>query len=307
MNTANRSIPWAGFICAALVLAVPAQAGGVNAAMVEALKARQAAEAAAAAGGAAAPAGAAPQAQPQPQRREESQRRDEPRRDQTRPDQARPDLRDNRAEQRAPDVRDNRRDRDGDRGGFNIETRPSRPVFAPDYGRSRERSVQRLPPGYRSYYWGGSPYYNYRGSWYRPYGGSYLSIGAPYGLFVSSLPPSYSTVWIGGNRYFVADDSYYLYDSSRSGYVLTQSPYDGERLTTASTAEPEAVRDPVLFVYPTKGQSEKQQADDRYECHRWAVTQTGYDPVDAEYRPEQHAQYDRAITACLTGKGYSVK
>jgi hypothetical protein len=278
MNTANRSIPWAGFICAALVLAVPAQAGGVNAAMVEALKARQAAEAAAAAGGAAAPAGAAPQAQPQPQRREESQRRDEP-----------------------------RRDRDGDRGGFNIETRPSRPVFTPDYGRSRERSVQRLPPGYRSYYWGGSPYYNYRGSWYRPYGGSYLSIGAPYGLFVSSLPPSYSTVWIGGNRYFVADDSYYLYDSSRSGYVLTRSPYDGERLTTASTAEPEAVRDPVLFIYPTKGQSEKQQADDRYECHRWAVTQTGYDPVDAEYRPEQHAQYDRAITACLTGKGYSVK
>ena len=276
MNTANRSIPWAGFICAALVLAVPAQAGGVNAAMVEALKARQAAEAAAAAGGAAAPAGEAPQAQPP--RREESQRRDEP-----------------------------RRDRDGDRGGFNIETRPSRPVFTPDYGRSRERSVQRLPPGYRSYYWGGSPYYNYRGSWYRPYGGSYLSIGAPYGLFVSSLPPSYSTVWIGGNRYFVADDSYYLYDSSRSGYVLTRSPYDGERLTTASTAEPEAVRDPVLFVYPTKGQSEKQQADDRYECHRWAVTQTGYDPVDAEYRPEQHAQYDRAITACLTGKGYSVK
>jgi hypothetical protein len=216
-------------------------------------------------------------------------------------------MRDNRAEQRAPDARNNLRDRDGDRSGFNIETRPSRPVFAPDYGRSRERSVQRLPPGYRSYYWGGSPYYNYRGSWYRPYGGSYLSIGAPYGMFVSSLPPFYSTVWVGGNRYFVADDSYYLYDSSRSGYVLTRSPYDGDRVTTASTAEPEPVRDPVLFVYPTKGQSEKQQADDRYECHRWAVMQTGYDPVDAEYRPEQHAQYDRAITACLTGKGYSVK
>ena len=296
MNTSNRSIPWAGLLCAALVLALPAQAGGVNAAMVEALKARQAAEAAeaaaAAAGGAAAPAEAAPQVQPQ--------RRDEPRRE-----QARPDTRDNRAEQRVPEVRDNRRD--GDRGSFSIETRPSRPVFTPDFGRSRERPVQRLPPGYRSYYWGGSPYYNYRGSWYRPYGGSYLSIGAPYGLFVSSLPPFYSTVWVGGNRYFVADDSYYLYDSSRSGYVLTRSPYEADRVTTVSTAEPEPVRDPVLFVYPTKGQSEKQQADDRYACHRWAVTQTGYDPVDAEYRPEQHAQYDRAITACLTGKGYSVK
>ena len=39
MNTSNRSIPWAGLLCAALVLALPAQAGGVNAAMVEALKA----------------------------------------------------------------------------------------------------------------------------------------------------------------------------------------------------------------------------------------------------------------------------
>lgn len=298
MNTSNRSLSWAGLLCAALVLALPAQAGGVNAAMVEALKARQAAEAAAAAGGGA--------PQPQPQRREE-QRRDEQRRDEPRRDQARPDMRDNRAEQRVPETRDNRRDRDSDRGGFNIETRPSRPVFAPDYGRSRERTVTRLPPGYRSYSWGGSPYYNYRGSWYRPYGGSYLSIGAPYGLFVSSLPPFYSTVWVGGNRYFVADDSYYLYDNSRSGYVLTRSPYDADRVATVSTAEPEPVRDPVLFVYPTKGQSEKQQADDRYECHRWAVTQTGYDPVDAEYRPEQRTQYDRAITACLTGKGYSVK
>ena len=33
-----------------------------------------------------------------------------------------------------------------------------------------------------------------------------------------------------------------------------------------------------LFVYPTKGQSQAQQDKDRYECHTWAVQQTGVDP-----------------------------
>jgi len=32
------------------------------------------------------------------------------------------------------------------------------------------------------------------------------------------------------------------------------------------------------FVYPKAGQSEQQQSQDRYECHQWAVQQTGYDP-----------------------------
>ena len=33
-----------------------------------------------------------------------------------------------------------------------------------------------------------------------------------------------------------------------------------------------------LYVYPTKGQSQAQQDKDRYECHTWAVQQTGIDP-----------------------------
>ena len=36
-----------------------------------------------------------------------------------------------------------------------------------------------------------------------------------------------------------------------------------------------------LFVYPTKGQSQAQQDKDRYECHTWAVQQTGFDPSKA--------------------------
>lgn len=33
-----------------------------------------------------------------------------------------------------------------------------------------------------------------------------------------------------------------------------------------------------IYVYPARGQSQAQQNRDRYECHSWAVHQTGFDP-----------------------------
>jgi len=33
-----------------------------------------------------------------------------------------------------------------------------------------------------------------------------------------------------------------------------------------------------VYAYPAKGQSQAQQDRDRYECHSWAVQQTGFDP-----------------------------
>lgn len=36
------------------------------------------------------------------------------------------------------------------------------------------------------------------------------------------------------------------------------------------------------FIYPSKGQSQDQQNRDRYECHSWAVSQTGFDPTRAQ-------------------------
>jgi Glycine-zipper domain len=33
-----------------------------------------------------------------------------------------------------------------------------------------------------------------------------------------------------------------------------------------------------LMIYPAKGQSAEQQNRDQYECHRWAVQQSGFDP-----------------------------
>lgn len=38
---------------------------------------------------------------------------------------------------------------------------------------------------------------------------------------------------------------------------------------------------PRMYVYPAKGQTEQQLEQDRYECHSWAVQQSGYDPSRA--------------------------
>ncbi len=33
-----------------------------------------------------------------------------------------------------------------------------------------------------------------------------------------------------------------------------------------------------LYVYPAQGQSDETLSRDRYECHRWAVSESGFDP-----------------------------
>lgn len=43
-------------------------------------------------------------------------------------------------------------------------------------------------------------------------------------------------------------------------------------------AEPVAPASAEVFIYPAQGQSDKQLDRDRYECHKWAVVQSGYDP-----------------------------
>src|ERR1700691_3129548 len=37
-----------------------------------------------------------------------------------------------------------------------------------------------------------------------------------------------------------------------------------------------------IYIYPAKRQSQTQQDRDRYECHSWAVKQTGFDPSRAQ-------------------------
>ena len=61
-----------------------------------------------------------------------------------------------------------------------------------------------------------------------------------------------------------------------------------------------------LYVYPRNGQTEQQTQNDRYECHSWAVGQSGFDPT----RPQQTGNaddYRRAMVACLDARGYSAR
>jgi hypothetical protein len=55
---------------------------------------------------------------------------------------------------------------------------------------------------------------------------------------------------------------------------------------------------PRLFVYPANGQSPEQLERDRYECHMWAVQQTGVDPSRQGARP-----YERVVVQPAPGAG----
>jgi hypothetical protein len=59
-------------------------------------------------------------------------------------------------------------------------------------------------------------------------------------------------------------------------------------------APPEArvapLPDTRVYVYPATGQSPSQMERDRYECHNWAVKQTGFDPSVAQAAPHQRVE-----------------
>src|SRR5215510_7703574 len=58
-----------------------------------------------------------------------------------------------------------------------------------------------------------------------------------------------------------------------------------------------------LFIYPQRGQSAQQQQQDRFECHQWAVQQTGFDPTMPMAMPPPAAPPPRssALGGAMTG------
>ena len=59
------------------------------------------------------------------------------------------------------------------------------------------------------------------------------------------------------------------------------APDDADVATTAGSD---------VYVYPSKGQTEKQLDRDRYECHNWAVAQSHYNPSDTHLAPHQQVR-----------------
>jgi len=171
----------------------------------------------------------------------------------------------------------------------------------------RGYATYQLPRGYYTSRYRGSPYYYYGGAWYRPYGPRYVVVAPPFGLGLRVLPAFYTTLWFGGMPYYYADDTYYVYRPERREYVVTEPPRGEPEVGPKSSGSEE------VFVYPKNGQSDEQQNTDRYECHRWAVDKTGFDPtrpsgnVDESEVGSKRADYRRAEGACLEARGYSVK
>jgi hypothetical protein len=127
--------------------------------------------------------------------------------------------------------------------------------------------------------------------------------GLGLGLYFATLPLYYSTFWWGGIPYYYVDDTYYEYDGSLGQYETVAPPPEVQK---QAAAEGSAGMD--VIAYPKNGQTAEQQANDKYDCHRWAVTQSGFDFAQGvAASAQQRDQYMRAQAACLDGRGYSVK
>jgi hypothetical protein len=151
------------------------------------------------------------------------------------------------------------------------------------------------------------PFYYSSGVWYAPRGPRFVVVAPPIGVFVPVLPYAYSTIYVRGLPYYYANDTYYVWRERERSYEVVSPPDDGQSASTSAPASDE------IFVYPKNGQSAEQTAKDRYECHRWAASETGFDPtqagggVPAEQNGDKRDDYHRAMAACLEGRGYSVK
>jgi hypothetical protein len=169
---------------------------------------------------------------------------------------------------------------------------------------ARGQHFDRLPSGYRAVTYGHSRYYFHGGVWYRPFGRGFVVDVPPFGLIVPFLPLYYTSLWVGGIPYYYANDTYYT--QTPEGYMVVEPPKgDITQAPPATTGQ--------LFIYPRNGQSKELQAKDRYECHSWTVGQTHYDPTqpaagvsDAQLN-QMRADYNRALSACLDARGYTVK
>lgn len=160
-------------------------------------------------------------------------------------------------------------------------------------------------------------YYAYtRSSYADPYPYSYYNPG----LYYYNPPP---VVYVQNPPNYVSQPTYTV-AAAQPRTVLTQSPTNngvielgpvnslppansGQVQQQGSNAS-QGAGDP-WFVYPSKGQNQQQVANDRYECNRWATNESGYDPELRTHRnPEMGpVAYGRALSACLEGRGYTVR
>ncbi|MBI6899836.1 hypothetical protein JET64_23775 [Pseudomonas putida] len=163
-------------------------------------------------------------------------------------------------------------------------------------------TVERFPDRYWKVPYRGQDYFYSGGYWYRPHGGGYVVVTPPYGVRVGYLPSYAREVWLSGALFFLVADTYYQYQADSREYVVVNPP------AVAPAPLPQQGGGYDVIAYPMYGQGPEQQEQDRYQCHRWAVSQSGFDPATASYAPPANVadNYRRALGACLSGRGYSI-
>ena len=179
-----------------------------------------------------------------------------------------------------------------------------------DDGPRRGYWVRPWGPRWEPHYWGGG----YWGGRFWPH----VYLGWDFPWFLATLPIGYSTYWWGGVPYYYTQGVYYVWNPDYGQYVVSDPP-PVTGAVEEGAAPPPGAQQPSgdtrgamsLFVYPKNGQSQEQTDSDRYQCHQWAVGQTGFDPTNTA-NPSQAStatpqNYKRAVTACLEARGYSVK
>ena len=142
--------------------------------------------------------------------------------------------------------------------------------------------------------------------WYYPGWAWYLPV----------LPIGYVTYWWGGMPYYYWNSLYYTWSPAESGYVVTDPPpaagTEGSADAGAGGGYEQAPQANYggsagdMYVYPRNGQTQEQTDNDRYECHSWAVSQSGFDPTSSKSSGNP-ADYRRAMVACLDARGYSAR
>ena len=166
------------------------------------------------------------------------------------------------------------------------------------------QTIDRFPDRHWKVPYRGHDYFYSGGYWYRPHGGSYIVVAPPYGARVEYLPAYAREVWLGGALYFLVADTYYQYLADSREYVVVNPPM----VAPAPAPMAPAAGGYDVVAYPMYGQGQAQQEQDRYQCHRWAVSQSGFDPATAAYAPPLNVTdtYRRALGACFSGRGYSI-
>lgn len=166
--------------------------------------------------------------------------------------------------------------------------------------------VRTVPPRSNVVVWGGANYRFHEGVWYSPGARGWVVVRPPFGVVINDLPLFRTAVVIGGLTYLYANGVYYR-ERGEGGYEVVPPP--------VGPSAPAAPAPNKTFVYPSRGQTAERQATDEYECHRWATTQAGFDPTLAATGqqapvaadPARRDDYQRARTACLEGRGYTVR